>query len=94
MLWRQTNVEIEIRKLSGAIKREIAGGESFVTRAQGPGRIAFSRDARGRMLPIHLAHGEGVDVREHQFVAATDNLDFSFERVNGVRNMLFGGTAD
>ena len=30
-------------------------------------------------------------MREHHFLAATDNLDYSFERVKGVRNMLLGG---
>jgi uncharacterized protein (AIM24 family) len=31
-------------------------------------------------------------VREHQFIAATDNLDYSFERIKGVQNMLLGGS--
>ncbi len=31
-------------------------------------------------------------MREHQFVAATDNLDYTFERVKGVRNVLLGGS--
>jgi uncharacterized protein (AIM24 family) len=92
LLWKETNVKIELRKMSGAIKRKIAGGEFFVTRAVGPGRVAFSRDSPGQVLPLHVAAGDGIDVREHQFVAATDNIDFSFERIKGVRNMLFGGS--
>jgi uncharacterized protein (AIM24 family) len=43
-------------------------------------------------VPLHLNAGEGVDVREHQFLAATDNIDYTFERVKGVRNMLLGGS--
>ena len=31
-------------------------------------------------------------MREHHFLAATDNLEYSFERVKGVRNMLLGGS--
>ena len=31
-------------------------------------------------------------MREHQFLAATGNIDYTFERVKGVANMLFGGT--
>jgi len=31
-------------------------------------------------------------VREHHFLAATDNIGYSFERVQGVRNMLLGGS--
>jgi uncharacterized protein (AIM24 family) len=41
---------------------------------------------------MHLRQGEGLDVREHQFIAATDNLDYSFERIKGVQNMLLGGS--
>ncbi|HWE83204.1 MAG TPA: AIM24 family protein, partial [Gaiellaceae bacterium] len=37
-------------------------------------------------------HGESLNVREHQFIAATDAIDYSFERVQGVRNMLLGGS--
>ena len=92
VLWKQPSVKIELRKMSGAIKRKFAGGEFFVTKAVGPGRIAFSRDTPGQIVPIHLQEGEGIDVREHQFIAATDNVDFSFERVKGVRNMLWGGS--
>lgn len=92
LLWKQTSVDVELRKLPGAIKRKIAGLDFFVTRTRGAGRIAFSRDSPGQVVPLHLAHGEGLDVREHQFIAATDNLDYSFERVKGVQNMLLGGT--
>ena len=43
-------------------------------------------------MPLHLSQGEGLDVREHQFIAATDNLDYSFERIKGVQNMVLGGS--
>jgi uncharacterized protein (AIM24 family) len=92
LLWKQTDVNVELKKLPGAIKRKIAGLEFFVTRTTGSGRIAFSRDSPGQCVPLHLRAGEGLDVREHQFLAATDNLDYSFERVKGVQNMLLGGS--
>ncbi|MGA9876666.1 MAG: AIM24 family protein [Solirubrobacteraceae bacterium] len=92
MLWKQTSVDIELKKLPGAVKRKIAGLEFFVTRTAGTGRIAFSRDSPGQCVPLHLRQGEGLDVREHQFVAATDNLDYSFERIKGVQSMLLGGS--
>ncbi|HXA55640.1 MAG TPA: hypothetical protein VNV37_12270 [Solirubrobacteraceae bacterium] len=43
LLWKQTQVNVELRKLPGAIKRKIAGLEFFVTRTSGAGSIAFSR---------------------------------------------------
>jgi uncharacterized protein (AIM24 family) len=39
-----------------------------------------------------MARGTELHVREHQFLAATDSIDYSFERVRGASNMLFGGT--
>lgn len=92
LLWKETQLGVELRKLPGAIKRKIAGLEFFVTRTSGSGRIAFSRDSPGQCVPLHLRQGEGVDVREHQFLAATDNLDYSFERIKGVQSMLLGGS--
>jgi uncharacterized protein (AIM24 family) len=92
LLWKQTGVNVELKKLPGGVKRKIAGLEFFVTRTAGAGRIAFSRDSPGQCVPLHLRQGEGLDVREHQFVAATDNLDYSFERIQGVQSMLLGGS--
>src|SRR6202049_632188 len=92
LLWKETQVNVELKKLPGAIKRKIAGLEFFVTKTAGSGRIASSLDAPGQCVPLHLSQGEGLDVREHQFIAATDNLDYSFERIKGVQNMLLGGS--
>jgi uncharacterized protein (AIM24 family) len=92
LLWKQTQVNVELKKLPGAIKRKIAGLEFFVTKTSGAGHIAFSRDSPGQCIPMHLHQGEGLDVREHQFIAATDNLDYSFERIKGAQNMLLGGS--
>jgi uncharacterized protein (AIM24 family) len=92
LLWKETQVDIELKKLPNAIKRKIAGLDFFVTKSVGSGKIAFSRDSPGQCVPLHLARGEGLDVREHQFIAATDNLDYSFERIKGAQNMLLGGS--
>jgi uncharacterized protein (AIM24 family) len=92
LLWKESAVNIELRKLPGGIKRKIAGLDFFITRTGGPGRIAFSRDWPGQCIPLHLAHGQEINVREHHFLAATDNIDYSFERVKGIRNMLLGGS--
>ena len=92
LLWKETRLDVELKKLPGAIKRKIAGLEFFVTRTKGSGSVAFSRDSPGQCVPLHLKQGEGLDVREHQFIAATDNLDYSFERIKGVQNMVLGGS--
>jgi uncharacterized protein (AIM24 family) len=92
LLWKDTQTEIGIKQLAGAFKRVLSGMPVFMTEARGPGRIAFSRDGAGHVFGMHLAQGQTLDVREHQFLAATDQLDYTFERVKGVANMLLGGT--
>jgi uncharacterized protein (AIM24 family) len=92
LLWKDPNVHIGLKPLKGAFKRVLAGMPIFMTEATGPGQIAFSRDGVGHVFPIHLQEGEGLDVREHQFLAATDNVGYTFTRVKGVANILFGGT--
>ncbi len=92
LLWKHPSVDIGLRPMAGALKRAIAGMDVFVTTATGPGQIAFSRDGSGQILAMHLAPGQAVHVREHQFIAATSGVDYSYERVRGVANLLFGGT--
>jgi uncharacterized protein (AIM24 family) len=90
LLWKNTTIRIQLKALKGMLKRMIAGMQIFVTEASGQGVIAFSRDGPGHIVPIHLKHGDELHVREHQFLAATGNIDYSFERVRGLATMLFG----
>jgi uncharacterized protein (AIM24 family) len=90
LLWKDPAVNIGLKSLKGAFKRMLSGMPIFMTEAKGPGNIAFSRDGAGHVFAIHLKAGEGVDVREHQFLAATDGVDFTFTRVKGFTNVLFG----
>ena len=92
LLWKNTGVDIAIRPMKGMLKRMMAGMQIFVTEAKGTGQISFSRDGAGQIVPIHLEHGQELHVREHQFLAATGQIDYTFERVKGVSNMLFGGS--
>jgi uncharacterized protein (AIM24 family) len=92
MLWKNTDVTIGLKSMSGAVKRMFAGLPLFVTEAKGQGMIAFSRDGAGHIVPIHLKQGDGIHVREHQFLAATNGVDYTFEMISGVGTMLFGGT--
>ena len=90
LLWKNPTVRIGLKSLKGALKRMFAGMQIFVTEASGEGVIAFSRDGAGHIVPIHLKAGEELHVREHQFLAATQAVDYSFERVKGLATMLFG----
>jgi uncharacterized protein (AIM24 family) len=92
MLWKHPAVDIRIRAMKGALKRMIAGMQIFVTEAVGQGQIAFSRDGAGHIFGMHLKDGQELHVREHQFLAATKSIEYTFERVRGIGTMLFGGT--
>lgn len=92
LLWKSPSVSIGVRPVRGAFKRMMAGMQIFITEASGSGQVSFSRDGVGHIFPIHLKHMQELHVREHQFLAATNNVDYTFERIRGVSNMLFGGT--
>jgi uncharacterized protein (AIM24 family) len=92
LLWKHPAVHVGLKPMKGAFKRMLAGMPIFMTEAKGPGQIAFSRDGVGHVFPIHLRAGESLDVREHQFLAATDNVNYTFTRIKGVANILFGGS--
>ncbi len=92
LLWKHPQVDIGVHPLKGAVKRLFAGLPILLTEARGPGHIAFSRDGAGQVVPIHLSRGQGIDVREHQFLVATGNVDYTFQRIQGVSNLLFGGS--
>ena len=92
LLWKHPSVQIGLRPMKGALKRMMAGMQVFVTEASGKGMIAFSRDGAGHIVPIHLEKGQELHVREHQFLAATGDIDYTFERVKGAANMFLGGS--
>jgi uncharacterized protein (AIM24 family) len=56
----------------------LSGMPLIMTQAQGPGHIAFSRDAPGEMIVLPLQPGQAVDVREHLFLVATSNVTYDW----------------
>jgi|HubBroStandDraft_1064217.scaffolds.fasta_scaffold00564_3 uncharacterized protein (AIM24 family) len=92
LLWKSPSLQFGVRPLAGMVKRLIAGMDLLVVEARGPGQVAFSRDSVGQVFPMVLAHGQELHIREHQFLAATANIDYTWELNKGVSNILFGGT--
>lgn len=92
LLWKEPRVAIGLKSLKGAFKRMLSGMPIFMTEAQGPGHISFSRDGAGHIFGMHLTAGQALDVREHQFLAATEGVDFTFKRVRGFASLLLGGS--
>jgi uncharacterized protein (AIM24 family) len=82
LLWKDPQINITPMQLSGAWKRMFAGLPLIMTQAQGPGHIAFSRDAPGEMIALPLQPGDAIDVREHLFMLATGNVAYDWFMTN------------
>jgi uncharacterized protein (AIM24 family) len=91
LLWKDDQVPLSVMALQGGVKRVLAGMPFVISVAHGPGRIAFSRDATGELVVLPLHPGMELDVREHAFLLASHHVDYSFVRIKGFRNILFGG---
>jgi uncharacterized protein (AIM24 family) len=91
MLWKDPDVVMGVMPLQGGVKRALAGMPFIVSIASGNGRIAFSRDAAGELIVMPLHPSMELDVREHAFLLASHSIEFSYTRVQGLRNILFGG---
>lgn len=89
LLWKHPNVRLGIKGLKGAVKRYFAGLQVFISEAHGPGNIAFSREAPGQIMVLQLKRGQTVDVREHQFLLATSNIEYSCFFQKGLVNIFF-----
>jgi uncharacterized protein (AIM24 family) len=91
MLWKDERVPLGVMQLAGGMKRAFAGMPFIISLATGAGRIAFSRDATGELVVLPLHPGMELDVREHAFLLASHHISYSFVRVKGLVNILFGG---
>jgi len=78
LLWMDTQVRVSAMSLKGAWKRMLAGMPLIMTQAQGPGHIAFSRDASGELIALPLQPGQAIDVREHLFLVATSDVTYDW----------------
>ncbi len=91
MLWKDDTVPLTVMPLQGGMKRALAGMPFVISVANGSGRIAFSRDASGELVILPLHPGMELDVREHAFLLASQHIAYSYVRIKGLRNILFGG---
>lgn len=78
LLWKDPQVNITAMSLAGAWKRMFAGLPLIMTQAEGPGHIAFSKDAPGELIPVALQPGQSFDVREHMLLTATSNVTYDW----------------
>ena len=92
LLWKQPGVRLGFMSLKNAGKRFFSGLQIFISTAQGPGNIAFSREAPGQIVAMRLSPGQSIDVREHQFLLATDTVAYDFYWQQGLANLFLSRT--
>ena len=92
LLWKYPQMQVGLHPLKKGLKRRVMGGMPLLLlEAQSAGEIAFSRDAPGHIAALHLQAGDGIVVREHQFLAATGGVQYDYSRIKGFANMMYGG---
>jgi uncharacterized protein (AIM24 family) len=92
LLWKYPQMQIGLHPLKKGLKRRVLGGMPLLLlQAESAGELAFSRDAPGHVVALHLQAGQGVMVREHQFLAATGGVEYDYTRIKGFANMMYGG---
>jgi uncharacterized protein (AIM24 family) len=78
LLWKDPAVTVAPTSLRGGWTRLFAGLPLIMTDARGPGHVAFSRDAPGELVPVPLQAGMTIDVREHIFMVATNQIRYDW----------------
>jgi uncharacterized protein (AIM24 family) len=91
LLWKDPSVAMNVMPMPGGMKRALAGMPFLISLSSGPGRVAFSRDATGELVILPLHPGMELDVREHAFLLASHHIAYSYVRIKGLYNILFGG---
>ncbi len=78
LLWKDEAVPLTRSPNGSAWKRMIGGLPLIMAQATGPGRVALSMDRPGETIAVPLTMGQGIDVREHHFLAATDQVGYDY----------------
>jgi len=82
LLHAEPRVRLEAMRMKGGWNRVMAGLPLIMMRAQGPGFVAFSADHPGEILALPLQPNQAVDVVEHQFLVATGNVGYQWDKSN------------
>jgi uncharacterized protein (AIM24 family) len=78
LLWVAPETHLEPWSKGSFFNRSYAGMPMVLMRASGPGHVALSEDHPGEVVALPIPAGRGFLVREHSFLAATDNIDFTW----------------
>jgi len=93
MLWKDDTTAMAVMDTPGGMKQRRLSGMPFVLSvATGPGRVSFSRDAPGEIVVLPVDPGTEIDAREHAMLLASAGLNYSFEKLQGLKLMLASGS--
>jgi uncharacterized protein (AIM24 family) len=92
MLWKDSEVPMSVMSTPGGARRLLGDLPFVLSVANGPGRVALSRDAGGALVMLPIDPGTELEVRGHALVAASGTLSYSFTKVPGLRTMMMAGT--
>ena len=78
LLWADTKVQLGNQPLKGAWNRKMAGLDVVMMNATGPGTVALADNHPGEIIAVPLMPGKSVDVREHRFITASQNVVYDW----------------
>jgi len=79
LLWTGPGTKLEPWAKGSFYNRMAAGMPLVLMRASGPGHVALSEDHPGEVVALPVPPGRGFFVREHAFLAASDNVDYTWQ---------------
>lgn len=92
LLWKDGGIALGQIQSGGGMARVFGGMPFIITKATGPGHIAFSRDSAGELVVLPVHPQQEIDVREHAFLTGSHSLSYAFEKIKGLVNLLHGGS--
>jgi|GEM_PF-293802 len=82
LLWADMQITLGSQSLKGAWTRKKAGLPLVMMEATGPGQLALSDNNAGETIAVPLLPGRSVEVREHRFLMATENVTYDWFQSN------------
>jgi uncharacterized protein (AIM24 family) len=79
LLWASTGTRLAPWAKGSFFNRVYAGMPLVLMRASGPGHVALSEDHPGEVVALPIPPGRGFLVREHSFLAASDDVDYTWQ---------------
>lgn len=91
LAWKEDSVLLTVMQVQSSVQRTLLGAPYVISVAYGVGRAAFAREHSGEMVALPMHPGMELDVREHAMLVASYEIGYTFVRIQGLRNILYGG---